>query len=195
MLAILDVILLISLAVVSSDVSSVAHNYIALTFLAVRVILIVTLEQSASLVSLYLVVLLRFVALCFALGYACPFVIPEICLGLSAKNTLSDSYALALETALVACGTGYMMASTKKGIAWSADALSIIALAIAIVGNIILAILRFSVGVVFLLSVVSVIDLTLLLRLYKTRNVRTWYENDSILLIPLLLGPFVYAVI
>lgn len=196
-LAAMDVTLLLALALVSSDVASVAHNYIALCFMAVRVILFVSFDTSGGaqdIVSLYLVVALRSCSLVFVLGYACPNVIPEVCVNLSANTALSRPAALAVETAMVVCGLMYMIAMVTERPGWRADALSLVALGVAVVGNVVLAILRPSIGGTVLLAIGSSIDIALASRLRKFRE-SNCITLESVPLAMIILAPLVYALI
>lgn len=194
-LAAMDVTLLLALAVVSSDVSGLAHNYIALGFIVVRVVLIVSTGApggALDLVSLFLVVALRSFSLVFLVGYACPNVIPETCASLARSTPLTRPVALAVETGMVVSGMAYMVAVFDERPGWRADALALLSFAVAIAGNAVLAIARPSPGAALLLTIGSLIDIALATRLWQSRDGRR-VALESAPLAAMLLAPLVYA--
>lgn len=195
-LASMDISLLLALAILSSDVASTVHNYVALSFIIVRVVLIISTGTSQGggldILALYLVVCLRSFSQMFVFGYACPKVIPEVCESISASSPLSQSAALLVEAGMVVCGLGYMVIAVDTRPEWKSDRVFPAALAIALVGNLLIALLGASLTSALLLAVGSSIDAALAFRLWNLRD-GTLLKRESLPLCAILLAPLVYA--
>ena len=191
----IDTLFLFALATVSTDISSVGHNYIALFFVTIRVSIISSgvgrLRAELDIISLYIILALRCCSLIFLFGYACPSVIPEVCNSLSSRTKLSNASALVVETGFVVCGMSYMLTMLYERPAWEADVLSLVSVGVAILGNAILAILRFSAGAVLLLGIGTTIDIALAFRIWKSRKGK-WITYESVLVVILMMCPLVY---
>lgn len=196
-LASMDVSLLLVLAVLSSDVAPTVHNYVALSFIIVRVILIIsdsTAGCALDLLTLYMVVCLRSFSQFFVFGYACPNVIPEVCDTISASTPLSQSAALFLETCMVVCNLGYMIFAVDSRPGWKSDVALPAALAVAVLGNLFIALLRWSPTSALLLAVGSSIDLALVIGLWSRRGDEK-LKYESLPLAVLIFAPLVYALV
>lgn len=168
-LASMDVSLLLALAILSGDVASTVHNYVALSFIIVRVVLIIS-TSTLDLLELYLVVCLRSFSQVFVFGHACPKVIPEVCESISAGIPLSQSAALFVEAGMVVCGLGYMIIAADTRPEWKSDSVLPAALGITLFGNLLIALLGWSLPSALLLVVGSSIDAALAFRLWNLRD-------------------------
>ena len=194
-LASMDISLLLALAILSSDVAPTVHNYVALSFIIVRVILIISISTQGKgfdFLALYLVVCLRSFSQIFMFGYACPKVIPEVCESISAGIPLSQSAALFVEAGTVVCGLGYMIIAADTPSGWKSDSVLPATLVIGLFGNLLIALLGWSLPSLLLLAGGSTIDAALAFRLWNLRD-GTLFKCESLPLCAILLAPLVYA--
>ena len=117
-----DAALLLALALASADVAGdAAHNYVALAFGVVRVVLTAAaLRGVGTRAQLVVLALLRSLALVFVVGDACPRVIPEVCASLGADAALSPLGTFVCELGLAVCGIAYL-ALDGVGAPWHGD--------------------------------------------------------------------------
>ena len=117
-----DAALLLALALASADVAGdAAHNYVALAFGVVRMVLTAAaLRGGITRAQLVALALLRSLALVFVVGDACPRVIPEVCASLGADAALSPLATFVCELGFVVCGVAYL-ALDGVGAPWRGD--------------------------------------------------------------------------
>lgn len=190
-----DAILLLLLAIVSSDVGRVLHRYVGLAFCVERVLLTISnLSASSSLsyAQFLLTAALRSLSLVFLGGYACIESIPQVCgsLGRGAPR-LPPAAVMGTELGFVLCGTGFVALSIAKPLPWRADKVSFASAALGAALNVLAMLLKFSLGSVALLAVACALDTVLAYRLWTSSD-GTPYRHSSLIFPVIFVAPSVY---
>lgn len=200
-LAVTDALALLSLGVVSADVSDDGHAMLVAVVGALRLsLMFVTLvrRRNPSFGDTVLVLVTRSALFAFVSAYSCRVAIPDLCGSIAFPVPLRPAATLAIETIALLAAVAHVVAQLREPVrartssppdasAW-VDVVSSATMGASAVLDLLIIPLRFSIASALMLLAVAAMDASLAVRLWTDGRAR-WWTSWRTLSLPLIVLP------